>query len=100
MPLAALGGLFGLLMTGLDHQHLQPDRPDHPGRHRHQERHPDRRVRQSAARRGIDGARGGDRGGGPAPAPDHHDLDRRGHGRPALMCGRKPAREAARRSAR
>jgi hypothetical protein len=39
----------------LDHQHLQPDRPDHPGRHRRQERHPDRRVRQPAARRGAEG---------------------------------------------
>ena len=44
-------------------QRLQPDRPGHPDRPDHQARHPDRRVRQPAARAGPAEARGGDRGG-------------------------------------
>ena len=39
----------GAVPVQLHHQHLQPDRLHHADRHRLQERHPDRRVRQPAA---------------------------------------------------
>src|SRR6185436_7072120 len=46
-----------------EHQHLQPDRGDHAGRHRGQERRADCRVRESAARPGSGVQGGGDPGG-------------------------------------
>ena len=57
VPLAVTGALLGALDLGRDAQHLQPDRHHHAGRSRGEERHPDRRVRQPAARRGQARAR-------------------------------------------
>jgi multidrug efflux pump len=50
VPLALTGALFGLWLFRVVHQRLQPDRRDHADRHRLQERHPDRGVREPAAR--------------------------------------------------
>ncbi len=50
VPLAVTGGLLALCLTGQIAQHLQPDRHDPAHRPDDQERHPDRRVRQPAAR--------------------------------------------------
>ena len=58
-------------------QHLQPDRHHPADRADGQERHPDRRVRQPAARRGPLDPRRGARGVGAAPAPDRDDRGRR-----------------------
>ena len=51
VPLAVLGALLGLWLTGNTPQPVQPDRHRHAGRAGGEERHPDRRVRQPAARR-------------------------------------------------
>ena len=51
VPLAVAGGADRPCRDGPDDQPLQPGRPGHAGRPRRQERHPDRRVRQPAARR-------------------------------------------------
>ena len=52
VPLSMTGALFALWLTGGHAEHLQPGRADHAGRPDHQARHPDRRVRQPAARAG------------------------------------------------
>ncbi len=79
VPLAVAGGLFGLCRGRDDAQYLQPDRHHHAGRHRGEERRADRRVHQSAARRGHGVQRGDRRGGAHSlPARDHDGvLDRR-----------------------
>ena len=51
VPLAVLGALLGLWVSGGDAEPLQPDRHRDAGRPRGEERHPDRRLRQPAARR-------------------------------------------------
>jgi hypothetical protein len=56
-----------------DAQRLQPDRAGHADRPHHQERHPDRRVHQPAARPRHGQDRGADRGVRAAPAPDPDD---------------------------
>ena len=50
VPLAVTGGLLGLWLFGLLDQRLQPDRRRDAHRPGRQERHPDRGVRQPAAR--------------------------------------------------
>ena len=50
VPLSMTGALLALWLDRRHAQHLQPDRPGHAGRADHQARHPDRRVRQPAAR--------------------------------------------------
>ena len=76
VPLAVTGALLGLWVAGRHAQPLQPDRHRDARRPRGEERHPDRRVREQAARRGAIRARGDRRGGRRAPAADPHDLDR------------------------
>ncbi len=49
VPLATHRRAARALAVQFDHQHLQPDRLHHADRHRLQERHPHRRVCQSAA---------------------------------------------------
>ena len=98
---------FGLAAAVLRHravrrlaQHLQPDRPRHAGRHHGEERHPDRGVRQPAARAGLQGARRHPRGlpHPPAAGGDDHDRDG-GRRRAAGDIGRRRRRKRARRSA-
>ena len=74
LPLGVIGGVIASSAAGTAQRRLFPDRSsDHPGSD-HQERHPDRPVRQG--RRGAgDGAGRGHPGGGEAALPpDHHDL--------------------------
>jgi multidrug efflux pump len=76
VPLAVTGGLGALWFTGHQPEHLQPDRHDPADRPDGEERHPDRRVRQSAARRGQVGLRRGARSLRRTAASDPDDLDR------------------------
>ncbi len=62
VPLAVTGALLGLLAHRRHAEPLQPDRHRHAGRPRGEERHPDRRVREPAARRGPLGPRRDRRG--------------------------------------
>ena len=64
VPLGLGCAVVAMVLTGGQPQRLQPDRPGAAGRHHRQERHPDRRVRQPAARPRRQRARG-DRGGLP-----------------------------------
>ena len=73
VPLAVTGALLGLWVTDRLDQRLQPDRLHHADRPRGQERHPDRRVRQPAARPRRRVPRGRDRGVGDPPAPGADD---------------------------
>ncbi len=81
------------LAHGSDHEHLQRDRADHARGARGQERHPDRRVRQPAARSGAGVSRGAAGGRRHAPAPDrddrHHHRGRLGAAVAVLRGGRR-----------
>ncbi len=68
---------------------LQPDRHRHAGGTGRQKRHPDRRIREPAARRRPLGARGDHRILRRAPAPDPDDLDRHDHGFGTAGAGRR-----------
>jgi multidrug efflux pump len=74
VPLAVLGALLGLAVRQVA-QPLQPDRHRHARGARREERHPDRRIRQPAARCRAVGAPGHPRGRGHAHASDPDDLD-------------------------
>ena len=78
VPMALTGALFGLWLFGSSHQHLQPDRRGDADRHRQQERHPDRGVRQPVAGSRARVRRGHHRGGHRAPAAGADDHA--GHG--------------------
>ena len=87
VPLSMTGALFALWLDRRHAQHLQPDRARHAGRPHHQARHPDRRVRQPAARQGRDADRGRRRRRDAAPAADPDDHRRDGAGRAAAGAG-------------
>ena len=75
LPLGVIGGVIGIVSPGVAQRRLFPDRAvDHPWPD-HQERHPDRPVRQGAGGRRRDGPDRGDSGRGQIEvASHHHDL--------------------------
>ena len=85
---------------GPDAQPLQPGRHRHAGRPRRQERHPDRRVRQPAARPGPRHRPGDPRGLGAPAAADPDDLDRHRRRRGAADAGERRRRRGAHRDRR
>ncbi len=69
------GGAARPLGLRQDAEPLQPDRHRDAGRPRGQERHPDRGLREQAARRRPHCPRGDRRGSGSASPADPHDVD-------------------------
>ena len=77
VPMCLLAAITGVWLTRPGQQHLHADRPGGAGRPGGQERHPDRRVRQAAARtKACTRIRGGGGGLPGAPAADPDDLVR------------------------
>ena len=95
VPLAVIGALVGLWMYGMSINVFSQIACDHAGRPRGQERHPDRRVRQPAARPGRRVPRGGDRGRGDPPAPGADDQFLHGLRRVAADARDRRRRRAA-----
>ena len=83
------GRVAGLVGHRRHAEPLQPDRHRDAGGPGGEERHPDRRVRQPAARRGPQRPPGDRRVVQRAPAPDPDDLHRHHHGRGAAGAGRR-----------
>ena len=81
-PFAAFGAYFGLWCgaavdrSQLREQRLRADRPDHADRPGREERHPDRRVREDAARAGQGSGDGRARSGAAAVPADPDDRVR------------------------